>query len=132
MPTETYPQDPVNFELAPPRAGALVESLRGVGYSAATAIADLIDNSISAGAASVWLEFEYDGPKSRITLLDDGQGMSEEELRRAMTLGGVGPLAPRDAGDLSRFGLGLKTASFSQCRCLTAITRSDETRDCRN
>jgi len=75
------------YEIAPPLAGALVESLRGVGYSAATALADLIDNSISAGARNVWLSFNFDGPQSYITLLDDGRGMSEAGLRRAMTLG---------------------------------------------
>ncbi|MFZ1964230.1 MAG: ATP-binding protein [Roseiarcus sp.] len=119
------------YELAPPLAGALIESLRGVGYSAATALADLIDNSISAGARNVWLDFKFLGPDSVITVSDDGRGMSESELRRAMTLGGVGPLAQREAADLGRFGLGLKTASFSQCRCLTVVTKSAGVVSCR-
>lgn len=119
------PGDTLSYEFAPPLAGALVESLRGVGYSAATALADLIDNSISAGAKRVWLTFKFAGSRSNIVLLDDGHGMSEDELRRAMTLGGVGPLAARAPGDLGRFGLGLKTASFSQCRCLTVASKRD-------
>ncbi|MGD0762770.1 MAG: ATP-binding protein [Roseiarcus sp.] len=119
------------YELAPPLAGALIESLRGVGSSASTALADLIDNSISAGARNVWLDFKFLGPDSVITVRDDGRGMSEDELRRAMTLGGVGPLAQREAADLGRFGLGLKTASFSQCRCLTVVAKSAGVVSCR-
>jgi Histidine kinase-, DNA gyrase B-, and HSP90-like ATPase len=113
------------YELAPPRAAAMIESLRGVGYSTATALADLIDNSISAGCRSVWLEFKFEGARSTITILDDGSGMTPDELRRAMTLGGIGPLAQRAPDDLGRFGLGLKTASFSQCRCLTVVSKRD-------
>jgi hypothetical protein len=89
----------------------MIESLRGVGYSTATALADLIDNSISAGARNVWLEFKFEGPRSTIAILDDGSGMTPDELRRAMTLGGIGPLAPSAPVDLGRFGLGLKTAN---------------------
>lgn len=113
-----------SYEVAPPLAGALIELLRGFGYSAATALADLVDNSISAGAKSVWLNFHFAGQSSFITLLDNGRGMPCEELRRAMTLGGVGPLTTRRADDLGRFGLGLKTASFSQCRCLTVSSKN--------
>ena len=115
--------DAPTYELAPPLAGALVESLRGVGYSVGTALADLIDNSISANAKRIWLTFRFAGAQSRITLLDDGRGMSEDELRRAMTLGGVGPMVAREPRDLGRFGLGLKTASFSQGRCLTVASK---------
>lgn len=115
----------MNYEIAAPRASALVESLRGVGYSTQTAVADLVDNSISAGARSVRVQFAFDGPASTITLLDDGRGMTERELRHAMTLGARSPLEARDVADLGRFGLGLKTASFSQCRCLTVASRRD-------
>jgi hypothetical protein len=101
----------------------MVESLRGFGYSTATAIADIVDNSISAGARNVWITFTYGGSASIISILDDGHGMSAEELLRAMTLGGISPLLQRSATDLGRFGLGLKTASFSQCRCLTVASR---------
>ena len=113
----------VDYEIAAPKASTLVESLRGVGYSAATAIADLVDNSISAGAQNVWLHFSFDGPASTVSILDDGRGMSEDELRRAMVLGANNPNDSRKGSDLGRFGLGLKTASFSQCRCLTVSSR---------
>ncbi|MBU1377072.1 MAG: ATP-binding protein [Alphaproteobacteria bacterium] len=100
----------------------MIESLRGVGYSVETAVADLVDNSIAASARTIRLDFHFDGPDSWMTLLDDGRGMGPEELRSAMTVGGRSPLETRSSGDLGRFGMGLKTASFSQCRCLTVAT----------
>ncbi|PPD31330.1 MAG: ATP-binding protein [Hyphomicrobium sp.] len=113
----------MDYEIAAPRAGALVESLRGFGYSTGAAIADLVDNSISAGARNIWLDCRFDGPSSCIALLDDGVGMTEPELRNAMILGARNPRDARGSEDLGRFGLGLKTASFSQCRCLTVASR---------
>lgn len=109
----------------PPRAGALMEALRGLGYSTAAALADIIDNSISAGAGEVWIDFTWDGADSRVTVLDDGRGMSESELEVAMRLGGKSPLDLRASDDLGRFGMGLKTASFSQCRRLTVASRKE-------
>lgn len=107
---------------APPRATAMLESLRGLGYSTAAALADIIDNSISAGASEVRIDFQWDGPDSRVLILDDGRGMSDPELEGAMRLGDRNPLAAREAHDLGRFGMGLKTASLSQCRRLTVAS----------
>ncbi|MGB4101270.1 MAG: ATP-binding protein [Alphaproteobacteria bacterium] len=97
----------------------MIEALRGLGYSTATALADIIDNSISAQAGSVSLHFAWAGDASYVTILDDGAGMDEEALDAAMRLGERSPLDQRNTDDLGRFGLGLKTASFSQCRRLT-------------
>ncbi len=108
---------------APPFASALMGSLRGVGYSTEAAVADLVDNSISAGARHVWLDMTWDGQGSHVTLLDDGAGMGVEQLTEAMRLGSADPTATRLPGDLGRFGLGLKTASFSQCRVLTVASK---------
>ena len=110
---------------APPRAAAMLEALRGLGYSTASAIADIVDNSVSAGATEVHVDFTWAGFKSRVAILDNGHGMSDSELESAMTLGEKSPLDARDAGDLGRFGMGLKTASFSQCRRLTVATSKD-------
>lgn len=115
---------------APPRANAMLESLRGLGYSTATALADIVDNSVSAGASVVNIDFTWDGQNSRISILDDGHGMSDSELESAMRLGDKNPLTVRNAGDLGRFGMGLKTASFSQCRRLTVATSKDGHRSC--
>jgi len=104
---------------APPRAMAMLESLRGLGYSTAAALADIIDNSISADATEVHIDFTWDGSKSRIAVLDNGRGMDDAELESAMRLGDKNPLDARSTHDLGRFGMGLKTASLSQCRRLT-------------
>lgn len=110
-------------DIAAPHAAALVESLRAFGYELPTAIADLVDNSISAGARNVWIDFHWDGERSIIAVADDGRGMTDEQLAAAMRLGSMNPLAAREPGDYGRFGLGMKTASFSQCRRLTVRTR---------
>ena len=115
---------------APPRATAMLESLRGLGYSTAAALADIVDNSISAGASKVHIEFQWDGPDSRVLILDDGRGMSDPELESAMRLGDKNPLATREAHDLGRFGMGLKTASLSQCRRLTVASVKDGEQSC--
>lgn len=107
---------------APPKASAMVEALRGLGYNTQTALADIIDNSIAAGASEVHVEFTWAERESRILCIDNGSGMTAEGLDRAMRLGEKSPLEDRTANDLGRFGLGLKTASFSQCRRLTVST----------
>lgn len=115
---------PVDYDLVEPDASAMLESLRAFGYSTPAAIADLIDNSITAGASNVWIEFHWNGRESYVSTLDDGHGMSESALIAAMRAGSRSPLEERSAADLGRFGLGLKTASFSQCRQLTVASRS--------
>lgn len=101
----------------------MLESLRGLGYTTATAIADLIDNSVSAEADHVDVVFEWNGPDSWVRVADNGRGMSDAELEAAMRLGARDPRTQRRAGDLGRFGMGLKTASFSQARILTVASR---------
>jgi len=107
-----------------PSAAALVESLRGLGYSPETAIADLMDNSIAAKAASIELELDWNEGNPRAALLDDGNGMDRSTLAEALRFGGVGPTSTRAPSDLGRFGLGLKTASLSQCRQLTIVSKA--------
>jgi hypothetical protein len=108
----------------PPSAAALVGSLRGVGYSLETAIADILDNSIAAGAKSIEIQWEWNDGEPVGWILDDGSGMHADRLVEAMRFGGIGPEAERTAEDLGRFGLGLKTASLSQCRQLTVVSNS--------
>jgi len=105
---------------ATPSAALLIESIRDIGYSLETAIADLVDNSISAGAKNIKILLINDADNQPfLSVEDDGEGMSEEELLSAMRLGSKDPNIVRRKDDLGRFGLGLKTASFSQCRQLT-------------
>ena len=117
-------------EEVPPRASVLVESLRDIGYSLKTAVADVIDNSLTAGARTIELLAETHVETPAIGILDDGAGMTEAELRDAMRPGSRSPLEDRGATDLGRFGLGLKTASFSQCRRLTVVTRKAGVTSC--
>ncbi len=105
-----------------PYAPVLMESTRALGYSLESAVADLLDNSISAGATSIDIQYRpWDNPY--LYILDNGRGMSPDEITSAMRYGSSSPLDLRGANDLGRFGLGLKTASLSQCRCLTVVSR---------
>jgi hypothetical protein len=113
---------------AEPEASSMIETFRAIGYSIETAIADILDNSISAGAKNVWIDYLWKGPDTIIGIMDDGCGMANKELIQAMRPGSVNPLIEREKHDLGRFGLGLKTASFSQCRkfCLISIKDASE------
>lgn len=112
------------LDRTPPHPAALVEAMRSLGYSLEAAIADLVDNSISHGATQVLIQFDWAGACSRVSICDDGCGMSEPELIEAMRPGSHNPRDERAPGDLGRFGLGLKTASFSQASRLTVISRA--------
>ena len=109
----------------PPSASSLAASMRDLGYSLEAAVADLIDNSISAHATHVDILCDLSTDNPSLAIVDDGDGMSAEELLLAMRHGAGHPGEARRADDLGRFGLGLKTASFSQCRRLTVITQKE-------
>ena len=106
----------------PPSASSLSASMRDIGYSPETAIADLIDNSISAGAKSVEIFCDVTLSDPSVAIIDDGRGLTANEVVAAMRHGATNPTDPRHPDDLGRFGLGLKTASFSQCRRLTVVS----------
>lgn len=107
-----------------PFAPHLVESMRSLGYSFETAIADLIDNSISAKANKIEIYLTpSDDPK--LIIFDNGYGMNEQELEEALRYGSRNPLDKRDERDLGRFGLGMKSASLSQCRKLTVVSKKE-------
>lgn len=110
----------------PPKPPALLKSLRGLGYSPKTAIADLVDNSLTARATHISIEFVWDDVAPQIRILDNGKGMSQAELEGAMRFGSD-PAVARDHEDLGRFGLGLKTASLSQARSLTVCAKQQAT-----
>lgn len=117
-----------NFQTAEaiPEASSMIETFRAIGYNIETAIADIIDNSISANAKNVWVDFEWAGEESWLSIKDDGVGMNNEEVIQAMRPGSKNPLSERNSKDLGRFGLGLKTASFSQARRLTVLSRKKD------
>lgn len=110
-------------EETPPKASAMINTFRAFGYNLQTAVADIIDNSITAKAQNVWINYEWIGKNSLVTIEDDGEGMEKDALIDAMTPGSKDPNEERDVNDLGRFGLGLKTSSFSQCKTLTVVTK---------
>lgn len=109
-----------------PEASSMIETFRAIGYNIETAVADIIDNSVSANAKYVWINFDWKGSDTWLSIKDDGIGMNNEELIQAMRPGSKNPLADRSSKDLGRFGLGLKTASFSQARRLTVVSKKQD------
>jgi len=103
-----------------PSARRLIGSLRDMGYEFAPAVADLVDNSVEAGATRVDIWIEFGGDESWVRIADNGKGMTGELLREAMRYGSERDYADDDLG---KFGLGMKTASMSQCRRLTVASR---------
>ncbi|RAJ61668.1 histidine kinase/DNA gyrase B/HSP90-like ATPase [Streptomyces sp. Amel2xB2] len=110
------------YDIAAPEPSGMVASLSSLGYSLPAAVADLVDNSISAGASSIDVEFTWAGRDSWVAVVDNGTGMTTDELVTAMTVAARGPAIVRSPTDLGRFGVGLKSASFSQARQLTVAT----------
>lgn len=97
-------------------AKALLTGLRAIGYSFSTAVADIIDNSVSAEANSVNVFFDPLAPSPYFCILDNGKGMNFAELNNAMLPGSDRTEKKECELELGRFGLGLKSASLSQCR----------------
>lgn len=116
----------ISKNIIEPSAPILVESLRAFGYSLETAISDLIDNSISASADKVWLDFYWLGRDSKIVIMDNGLGIKSSEINQVMKFGSQSPDDKRENKDLGRFGLGLKTASLSQSKRFTVCSKTDE------
>lgn len=108
-----------------PSASRLTNSLRDIGYDFVSAVADVVDNSISAEASRIDIELCYDGPNSYVVIADDGEGMTGDSLIEALRFGSRRPYGE---GELGRYGLGLKTASLSQCRRVTVVTRRSPVR----
>lgn len=111
-------------ELAEPNLKNFIKSLRDVGYTLEIAVADIIDNSISANASEIKI-YAVPEPELFFCIFDNGNGMSDDELFEAMRLATKNPDTARDKKDLGRFGLGLKTASFSQCKKLTVLSKKN-------
>jgi hypothetical protein len=109
----------------PPSAACMSASMRDLGYSLETAIADLVDNSISANATTIDIICDLTGAAPSLAIFDNGWGMTGDEIVEAMRHGAANPKQARSPKDLGRFGLGLKTASFSQCRTLTVVSAKE-------
>ena len=110
-----------------PSADILMLSMRAMGYSFESAVADIVDNSISADASRISLRFGIDPAEVYVAICDDGCGMNQSELFDAMKYGSEQKRDGRADNDLGRFGLGLKAASLSQCRKLTVASKKNGT-----
>lgn len=108
-----------------PTADVLMVSMRAMGYSFESAVADIIDNSISAHANEIKLKFPIDPSDCFVGICDNGEGMTAEELFDAMKYGSESKREGRSEDDLGRFGLGLKAASLSQCRKLIVASKKN-------
>lgn len=102
-----------------PSAARLTESLRDIGYDFPAAVADIVDNSVMAGASHIDVAIEFAGEESYVVIADDGEGMTGNGLLEALRYGSRRAYGRKDLG---RYGLGLKTASLSQCRSVTVVT----------
>lgn len=119
----------MKIEKTPPGARRLIESLRNLGYECSTAIADLIDNSLSADATEIDVEINASGESpAHILIADNGRGMDRDDLTEAMR---YGSLQEYSSDDLGKYGLGLKTASLSQCSKLTVGSKPEPKRGTR-
>ncbi|TKV76137.1 ATP-binding protein [Rhizobium sp. AU243] len=112
----------------PPSASSLSASMRDLGYSLETAVADIIDNSISADATDIAVFCDLSRQAPTLVIIDNGKGMDGDTIVKAMRHGAANPRQVRSPRDLGRFGLGLKTASFSQCRRLTVVSSQNSVR----
>jgi len=101
-----------------------IEALSKIGYNFNTAVADIVDNSVSAKSKNIQIEFYQIDDVAIFFIADDGVGMAEPELISNMSIGCKDPTDARSSGDLGRFGAGLKTASFSQADVLSVISKT--------
>lgn len=108
-----------------PNAASIVRSMRDIGYTLNTAISDIIDNSIAAKAKHIDIVFDDTKDSPHVMIIDDGYGMKSEILSEAMRFAYIDPSMDRGSRDLGRFGLGLKTATFSHAKRLTVITKQN-------
>jgi hypothetical protein len=114
-----------NRKHLPPNLSNFISSFREIGYMSEVAIADIIDNSISAKSTAIKIT-ALEKPYKKVSICDNGCGMSPKELDEAMRLSSKSPDDRREKSDLGRFGLGLKVASFSQCKKLTVFTKTKD------
>ena len=123
-----YDINNIQSEVADPNPEYLIKSIAEQGYSLESSLADLMDNSISANANKIEVLIRMEKEPFVLFIADNGSGMDEETLKASMQFPSNSPEKERNASDLGRFGLGLKTASFSQTRCFTVLSRKEGTK----
>lgn len=119
----SFQSNVIKIEEAIPNPEYLIKSIAEQGYSLETSLADLMDNSISAKANEIEVLIDIGSEPFRLFLADNGEGMTEKELIKSMQFPSNSPENSRLNSDLGRFGLGMKTASFSQTRKFTVLSK---------
>ena len=109
-----------------PPSTNLIRVLANSGYTIEAAVADIVDNSISHGAKNISISFVRDGEESYVEISDDGSGMNDDQLQKAMVFADKSPDETRDIVDLGRYGVGMKTASSSFCNLLQVISKGSD------
>lgn len=122
----THSNENLIFEDSIPNPEYLIKSISEQGYTLESALADLIDNSISAKASNIEVLTDLEDARFKLFIADDGDGMTEKELIRNMKFPSALMEHNRDRVDLGRFGLGMKTASFSQTRKFTVLSKKKD------
>ena len=118
----------IKSEVADPNPEYLIKSIAEQGYSLESSLADLMDNSVSANADRIEVLIKMDQEPFTLFIADNGNGMDEDVLKASMQFPSNSPEEERNILDLGRFGLGMKTASFSQTRCFTVLSRKKGTK----
>ena len=120
-----------NLRECNPNVSNFSRSFKSIGYNHYSAVLDLIDNSVSAGATRVWIDYSSTKGKGvRVVVSDNGRGMNEETLFEAMRIASANPIATRSEEDLGKFGLGMKLASFSQTDVFSVVTKTKSEQIC--
>jgi hypothetical protein len=113
------------IEDASPDPKSHIKTLMRIGYTMSSAVSDILDNSITAQSKTIHIHSLPGLAQPNLSIVDDGIGMSPDELTANMKIGCKDPSDERSKGDLGRFGSGMKTASFSQARRLTVISKKE-------
>ncbi|HYF87131.1 ATP-binding protein [Azospirillum sp.] len=116
--------DQLNGVQLAPNPARLVKILASVGHTLPSAVADLVDNAISADATEIAITFgRPDGGHGRwMSIADNGDGMDGARLAEAMRIGSD---SEYEGNSLGKYGYGLKGASWSQAKVFTVVTKRE-------
>ena len=120
----------MGFISAAPEPKNHIKTLMRIGYDFNSAIADILDNSITAESTEIDINVKFNETDPLLLISDNGHGMTEDELLENMKVSCKDPDESREIGDLGRFGSGMKTASFSHARKLTVISKNPKSKIC--
>lgn len=112
----------------PMNAARVCNAIARIGYEPHSALMDIIDNSVAAGALSVRVIITLVDGKTinqrnnvaRYRIVDDGSGMDEDGIKNAFKLGSDDNYG---SNSLSKYGMGLKSAGLSLGQRIQVISK---------